>query len=135
MAQPALRALGATLLTLLLGASVYLGFSSGPRDIRNTVAFGQRMVGALVTGYGIVGLLTLLGLWRKQSWSRVVLWLWAILVVGAATLAALVYGGGVRGTLLAAAGSGVISGAALWIGLSLTPRVRQSPSPSLPRHN
>lgn len=111
------RHLATAFVTLMLGAGVYLGFENGPRDIANTVTFPQKLVGVLVTGYGVVGMAAVFGFWGRHRWSIATLWVWAALVASAATLASLVYGSSLWAGLLVAVLSSALVLLVVWVGI------------------
>ena len=86
--------------TAILLASVYFGFENTD-DITNTTTLAEQAVGALATGYALVGLVSLFGYWQSTRWLRTALLIWSALVVVTGTLASAVYGGIGWGVLLA----------------------------------
>ena len=99
--------------TAMLLLTVYFGFGNTD-DITNTTTLGEQAVGALATGYALVGLVSLFGYWRSMRWLRTALWIWGALVTATGTLASAVYGGGLFGTLIALLGSAGLVALVLW---------------------
>ena len=98
---------------LILALSVYIGYDNTD-DITNTVTIWQRLVGITATIYATLGLVALVGYWRRAWWLHGVLWVWAFLVVFTSALAALVYGATGGASLVVVAASAVLPALVLW---------------------
>jgi hypothetical protein len=89
----------------LLLITTYFGLADGPLNLRDAESPGQLFVAVAVTLYGLAGLASMYGLWRRKPWTRVSALLWAIGSITAATAAPVVYGGGEVSVLAVLAGS------------------------------
>jgi uncharacterized membrane protein (DUF2068 family) len=81
------------LVFLVLLLTAYTGFSNGLSDIRSAESTGQRVVSIAVAIYGITGLVSAYGLWRRKPWTRVTIALWGLSVFVAGSTAPRAYGG------------------------------------------
>ena len=98
---------------LVLVLSIYIGYDNTD-DITNTITIWQRLVGVTATMYATLGVVALVGYWRRTWWLRSVIWLWAFLVVFTSALAAVVYGATGGSSLVVVAASAVLPGLVLW---------------------
>ena len=98
---------------LILALSVYIGYDNTD-DITNTVTIWQRLVGVTATVYATLGLVALVGYWRRAWWLHGMLWVWAFLVVFTSALAAWVYGATGGSSLVVVAASAVLPALVLW---------------------
>ncbi|MGH7471500.1 MAG: DUF2127 domain-containing protein [Longimicrobiales bacterium] len=104
------------LVLALLVVTAYLGLSNGPSDFRTAESTGQFVVALAVTSYGIAGLASAYGLWRRKQWARPLTVLWALGALTAATVAPRAYGGGevsIWAVLTGSVAVAVIAGAVL----------------------
>jgi len=95
-----LRILRDVYVTVILLAAVYFGLT-GADDILNTTTPGERTVGVTSTLYGVAATITLYAYWRRVAWLGTIALIWAILVTITATLATIVYDGGLVGGVAA----------------------------------
>jgi hypothetical protein len=98
----------------LLLVTGYLGLTNGPSDLRTAESAGQLIVALAVASYGITGLASAFGLWRRKQWARPLSVLWALGATTAGGIAPIAYGGGqvsIWAALASALAAAAITGA------------------------
>lgn len=75
----------------LTGISGGQGLLNGPRDLGSATTGLQHSVAFGVTLYGVLGVLAVVGLWRRRPWSVTVTAAWAVVICYVATVASFAF--------------------------------------------
>ena len=85
--KPSVKLLLAYVYSLAWFALTALFGMSGPGDFSDATNTLQKLCSVVVTGYGVFGVLGIVGLLAKRRWTREVVVVWGALLIAAAVLA------------------------------------------------
>jgi hypothetical protein len=87
-----------------------LGLRDGPQEMRIATTRGQQLAAFCELGYGVIGLLAALALYRGHRAAMLFMVVWATLITLTGALAPVVWGGApVKFAILSAVGTGAVA--------------------------
>lgn len=105
------------LVTLVMGASVWLGLYEGRNGLRDAQGSGQRAAAVFQILYGIAAIFGLIALFFRPGWARPAFGVWAGTLTATAALAPIVWGGAGWGTgVVSGVAAAIIAGLVCWCG-------------------
>jgi hypothetical protein len=111
------RVLALVISTALLLGTGFIGLYNGITEWGDAVSLSERAVTGGVFLYGLLGLVSGVGVVLKRAWSYKVALLWGAVVTAVAGGAVCVYGGGSAGAVAAAAiATLAIAALTVWLG-------------------
>lgn len=100
---------------VLVGLTVYTGFSDAPGVLSSAVNAPQMLVGVTQLIYAVSAVLVLIGVWSRLPWTPAVALTWAVATTATAGVATVAWGdGGVGASVAAVGGAGISTGLVVW---------------------